>query len=161
MENLEKSLDVTFNCQCCGRCCEGSGGIVLSEKDLKRLCSHMNLTPELFEKKWAERANGKLRLKSQENGGCVFYNDKDGCSVHVAKPDICRAWPYFRGNLLDNLSLEMAKEYCPGIPKEMTFTAFVMEGLAYLKENELMSSRQSDEANALYVADIIRDYSAD
>ena len=32
-----------FDCQMCGQCCEGEGGIVLSPKDLKRLYEGLNL----------------------------------------------------------------------------------------------------------------------
>lgn len=31
-----------FDCQMCGQCCEGEGGIVLSPKDLKRLYEGLN-----------------------------------------------------------------------------------------------------------------------
>ena len=36
-----------FDCQMCGQCCEGEGGIVLSPKDLKRLYEGLNLENRL------------------------------------------------------------------------------------------------------------------
>ena len=37
-----------FDCQMCGQCCEGEGGIVLSPKDLKRLYEGLNLEKQAF-----------------------------------------------------------------------------------------------------------------
>ena len=73
----------------------------------------------------------------------------------MAKPDICRAWPYFRGNLLDADSLELSKEFCPGIPPDLAHADFVRQGLACLVREHLVGSAGADEANALQVADLI------
>lgn len=144
-----------FDCRLCGHCCMGMGGIVVSGKDLKRLCAHLACRPENFESRYGQRRNGKLFVRSTEAGCCIFFKKNAGCGVHEAKPDICRAWPYFRGNLVDSESLELAKEFCPGIPQGQSHEAFVKEGLAYLLREKLVGGSCKDEAGALQVADLL------
>lgn len=144
MEN--KSLDV-FECRMCGHCCEGRGGIVLSARDLGRLAAFLNLSEAETVSRYAEKSNGKLKIKNADNGWCVFFNH--GCGVHEAKPDICRAWPFFKGNLEDRFSLEMAKEFCPGISPDVSFEEFAASGLQWLEQNGLFGSGSSQEANSL------------
>ena len=64
-------------------------------------------------------------------------------------PDVCRAWPFFRGNLVDADSWGMALDYCPGINPEAGHAAFVREGLRYLRENGLEGDDAPDGAGAL------------
>ena len=57
-----------FDCLCCGHCCKGRGGIVVSFKDLKRLCGHLRLTADEFESAWGERHGNKLHLRAGADG---------------------------------------------------------------------------------------------
>lgn len=144
-----------FACRLCGHCCEGRGGIVVSERDLRRLLKHMGLTHDEFERRYGERRGGKLHIRNEDSGACVFFQRGQGCLVHPAKPDICRAWPYFRGNLVDRESLELAKDFCPGIPLALSHEEFVRQGLASLQEAKLVGAGAPDEAGALQVADLL------
>lgn len=145
-----------FDCARCGHCCEGSGGIVVSNADLARLCAHLGLEAGAFEARYGQRRGGKLHVKPGPDGRCVFFVQGTGCGVHEAKPDICRAWPYFRGNLADSESFAMAMDFCPGIPKGQPHEDFVREGLAYLKDAGLCGRGGADEAGALQVDDLAR-----
>lgn len=144
-----------FSCRRCGHCCEGRGGIVVSSSDLERLCAHLRMSPESFEHRWGERRGTKLHIRADEGAICVFFQKGVGCAVHPAKPDICRAWPYFRGNLLDGESLALAKDFCPGISPAVTHADFVREGLAWLTKEHLIGKAGRDEAGALQVADLL------
>ena len=144
-----------FTCRLCGRCCRGRGGIVVSGADLLRLCRHLAVSAAEFESAWGFRRGSKLFLRSEKKGDCVFFLKGKGCSVHTVKPAVCRAWPYFRGNLLDGGSLKLAKEYCPGIPRAQTHEDFVREGLAYLLRERLAGDAGADEACALQVNDLL------
>lgn len=135
----------------CGRCCEGSGGIILTASDLRRICAHLGLSAEEFTARYAETKRGKLGIKAGPDGYCVFFKLGRGCSVHPGRPDICRAWPYFRGNLTDPVSLEMAREDCPGINPEAAFEEFRQQGLTYLEEHQLLHTGDSSAPNALNI----------
>lgn len=145
-EQAEKDA---FDCRMCGHCCLGEGGIVVSPKDLVRIAAHLSLTTDEFAQHHGEWKNGKLFIKVREDGYCTFFVAGKGCGVHVAKPDICRAWPYFRGNVLDADSLELAKDFCPGIRSDVTHAEFARQGRAYLTENNLVASDPTCEARAL------------
>jgi len=127
-----------FDCKRCGHCCRGSGGIILTAKDLRRLAAHCGLTPAAFLAAHAEEKSGRRRLRIGQDGYCVFYDHAiKGCGVHPARPDVCRAWPFFAGNLLDPDSFAMAAEDCMGILKDAGHAAFRAVGLAYVREHGL------------------------
>ncbi|WP_043793519.1 YkgJ family cysteine cluster protein [Solidesulfovibrio fructosivorans] len=126
---------VAFTCRRCGHCCQGVGGIMLSLSDITRLAEHLGLTPEAMLARFAEHVGGKDRLATGADGYCIFYNE--GCSVHPARPDVCRAWPYFRGNIIDAASHAMAAEDCPGINTEVDHAEFARQGMEYLRRHGL------------------------
>ncbi len=133
----------------CGHCCEGKGGIVVSPKDLERICAHLSLSAEEFIEKYGVMNNGKLKIGNGDDGYCVFFVFGKGCAVHEGKPDICRAWPYFRGNMIDSESLFLAKDFCPGIRPNASHAEFVLEGQKYLVKHNLLASDAKTEAHAL------------
>ena len=138
-----------FACTMCGQCCEGEGGIILGPRDLERISRGLELAPEQFLEQYGVMRNGKWQIRTGDDGKCVFFREEAGCSVHPVRPDVCRAWPFFRGNMIDSESLYMAREYCPGIRSDATFEEFVAEGRAYLKENGLVASDPRTEGHAL------------
>ncbi|MBR3664452.1 MAG: YkgJ family cysteine cluster protein [Desulfovibrio sp.] len=142
-------MSEVFDCKMCGSCCEGTGGIVVSPKDLNRLASYLAISEEQVIERYAEYVGSKLKLRNAENGCCIFFAKDQGCQVHAGKPDICRAWPFFRGNLIDAESFAMAKEYCPGIKQGVSHQAFVEAGYAYLSREDLVAHDGTQEANAL------------
>ncbi len=142
--------ETVFHCTQCGQCCEGQGGIVVSPTDLVRLCAHLQLCEAEFQEKYGCVHNGKLKVRNAENNFCIFFKEGVGCAVHVARPDICRAWPFFRGNMVDAESYFMAKEYCPGLLPKASHADFVAEGLQYLDDNGLGACDAKTEAHALF-----------
>lgn len=143
----------SFSCQRCGHCCFGRGGIVVGQRDLPRLLAYFNMEKEAFLAKYTELFDGKPTLITGEDGFCCFFKEGSGCTIHEARPDVCRAWPYFRGNLIDELSFVMAKEDCPGIVKSISHTVFAHDGYAYLKDNHLLCQDKKIDGRALIVAE--------
>ncbi len=138
-----------FDCHMCGHCCEGTGGIIVSPTDLKRLCAHLAISIEEFNNQYGIINNGKLTVRSGADGFCIFFKQGTGCTVHEGKPDICRAWPFFRGNMIDDQSLHLAKDFCPGINQDIMHKDFVKEGENYLKQNNLQADDPNTQARAL------------
>lgn len=120
-----------FECRRCGHCCKGAGGIILTAKDTARLAAFLNLSEAEFLQLYAETCAGRIRLKTNEDEYCIFFDN--GCGVHPGRPDICRAWPFFRGNILDESSWEMIQEYCPGVNPDAGHPEFRRQGTAYLE----------------------------
>jgi len=140
---------LVFSCKKCGFCCEGIGGIVVSPADLLHLCDFLNLNNEDFIAQYGLLHNKKLKIRTGDDGYCIFFVKDKGCSVHKAKPNICKAWPYFRGNIIDAESFVMAKQFCAGINPTVSHEDFVTEGKKYLKEERLVATDANSEANAL------------
>ncbi len=138
---------VAFSCQRCGHCCQGVGGIVLSDTDIARLTDHVQLDKETMLSRFAEHVNGKYRLITGQENYCIFY--AEGCSIHPARPDVCRAWPYFRGNIIDPESHAMASEDCPGINPEASHKEFARQGREYLASRGLNRERGEGVPEAL------------
>ena len=145
-----------FSCKFCGHCCHGQGGIIVSNNDLTRLSKRLNLTEQEVTEQFCIPRNGKRVIRTNETNFCVFFEKDKGCLVHDDKPNICKAWPFFRGNLVDNESLALAKDYCPGIPQNMELQDFLAQGIAYIEQNHLCSSGDESGARALAVADVIQ-----
>ncbi len=140
-------MDQAFECRMCGHCCQGEGGIIMTAKDRQRLAEFLGLTEEEMVEKYSETINGKIRLQSREDGYCVFFNE--GCGVHPGRPDICRAWPFFRGNLIDEMSWEMIQDYCPGVNPKAGHDKFVEQGKEYIKAEGLRQHDPDVAPNAL------------
>jgi len=145
-----------FDCKRCGHCCHGEGGIVLTAGDRERLAKHLGLAVEEMLAQYAERAGDKLRLRIGADGFCVFFRDGIGCGVHPARPDICRAWPYFRGNLVDRASWEMIQSDCPGVENAAGHEAFVQEGVDYLYDNGLVHEPGAETPHALVLTEALK-----
>ncbi len=142
------SIPQVFDCKQCGDCCYGQGGIVLTQKDIEKLSKSLNMDSEEFKKNYTEIRNEKTSLKS-ENNSCVFFSKNKNCLVHENKPDVCRAWPYFTGNMQDDVSLDMAKEFCPGIHPKTKHEHFVQKGHQILQQEKLNKAHCKQEPNAL------------
>ncbi len=145
-----------FICRMCGQCCEGRGGIIVSRLDEERLCLGLHLDREVLQDRYMEFSNGKKRLRTSPDGHCLFFRKGRGCSIHPFKPSICRAWPYFRGNMVDSVSFFLAKEYCPGISTHVTHNDFVAEGIRYIERYELFSDNDERAGTALFTRDQLK-----
>jgi Fe-S-cluster containining protein len=144
-----ESQNRVFQCRMCGRCCEGRGGIVASPEDIARLSAFLHLAPEEVVSLYGETAGGKVKIRSGDTGCCIFFAGEGGCTVHEAKPAVCRAWPYFRGNIIDSGSLDLAKAFCPGISPRIGHDDFARMGREYLRKNNLLASNPVCEAITL------------
>ncbi len=112
---------------------------------------YFNMEKADFLARYTEIFDGKPVLITGEDGFCYFFKEGRGCTIHEARPDVCRAWPYFRGNLIDEFSFAMAKEDCPGIVKTVSHAFFAHDGYAYLKNNGLLCRDKSVDGRALIV----------
>ena len=113
------SHGVRFECQPdCGKCCDEPGGIVyLSIADASRLAQHH----ELGLKEWLFRdctttLDGRFILNSRPLDDICIYLDKDmKCSVYDARPNQCRAFPWWLENLRSERTWKEACDLCPGL----------------------------------------------
>lgn len=137
-------MSEAFECRMCGHCCEGSGGIILTAKDQTRLAAYLEIRVEDLLNRYAEvQDGGKYGIITGDDNYCVFFRQGKGCTVHPGRPDVCRAWPFFRGNLVDAVAWEMVQEDCPGINADVPHAEFARQGREYLTELDLLHEEEN------------------
>lgn len=151
----ENMTQIVFDCTMCGQCCQGQGGIVVSPAEQVRLAEFLDIDVSTFCTRYTVPQGKKMVLRSREDGYCVFFDPQKACTVHPAKPDVCRAWPFFRGNLVDQASWELAQDYCSGIKPQAGHQEFARQGLRYLVDNALAKGNDDLAATALKVDDLV------
>lgn len=116
-----------FECQHCGECCRGQGGIILTESEIMTLAAFLKITAEEFRRHYVEPSALGPSLRTGADGVCIL--NQDGlCRVHPVKPRICRTWPFLPAILADPEELALAKDACPGIDPDCTWEEFVQAG---------------------------------
>ena len=92
----------TGDCKDCHKCCGGMGtSIVIDPYDVWRLKKELNLGFEnLLQKSYIElnMVDGLIlpNLKMNEKDTCSFLDENGRCSIHAARPGICRIFPLGR-----------------------------------------------------------------
>ncbi len=124
-------------------------------KEQESIAHFLEMDISGFQELYVQRKGDKFFIRNNDQGWCIFFKSGKGCVVHPVKPRTCRAWPFFRGNLMDESSFEMAKDFCPGIDPEAHFQEFVRQGIKYLQEHGLGRELEDDAGNALRTADIV------
>ncbi|MDD3581026.1 MAG: YkgJ family cysteine cluster protein [Desulfobacca sp.] len=113
-----------FECQQCGECCRGRGGILVSDAEIARLAGFLRLSEAEFHSQYVESSPLGPNLRTNAEGVCIL-NQEGRCRVHPVKPKICREWPFLPAILADPEELELAKEACPGIAPDCSHAEFV------------------------------------
>lgn len=90
------------DCQGCSACCQGMGkSVILDPLDIYHLSKHLNCTFEqlMQDKIELNVVDGVIlpNLKMAEPfETCAFLNEEGRCSIHAARPGICRLFPLGR-----------------------------------------------------------------
>lgn len=106
---------LAFSCTRCGACCTGAPGFVWVEIDeIERLAAHERLTPDEFGRRYLRRIGDRISLIEYPNGDCVFWRRDIGCTVYEARPEQCRTWPFWPGNVTSPATWERTRLACPG-----------------------------------------------
>jgi Fe-S-cluster containining protein len=116
-----------FQCQQCGDCCVGRGGIYVRPQEVEDMAALLEMSPAEFCRRFVEASHLGPRL-TVADGVCVFLMEGKYCRVHPVKPSICRRWPFLPALLAHPDELEHAKTACPGINPACTHEEFVAEG---------------------------------
>ncbi len=78
------------NCTTCANCCKTMSP-TYTPKDIKRIATHLRMTPKAFKEKWLEQeADGDWMNKSLP---CQFLVD-DKCSIYEVRPADCAEFPH-------------------------------------------------------------------
>lgn len=85
----------SFKCLQCGTCCRWSGHVLLTEEDISRLASALQLSEEQFIEQYTVLARNRrqLSLADRSDGSCILL-EGNGCSQYAARPAQCREFPF-------------------------------------------------------------------
>ena len=82
----------SIECKQCGKCC--SFEIPLTLLDIDRIVEHTGISLSDFFSNYIQKEksekSGLYKILKKNDGRCVFQDDHRKCSIHVAKPNICR-----------------------------------------------------------------------
>jgi Fe-S-cluster containining protein len=133
-----------FECQMCGECCYGEGGILVTDQEISRIARFLKIGSRVFVSRYCEQRNGRLSIRTGPDNFCIFFNRTTGCRIHPVKPRPCSLWPYYPAIVNDRENWEMAKDACPGISRDGSFEEFVKQSKqspSSCAEAQLPSSR--------------------
>lgn len=117
----------SFQCQMCGNCCYGNGGIFLKPGEIENIAGFLDMPVDSFLFRFCEENLGHYQFKTGRNGFCIFLDREKKCRIHPVKPQICNQWPFIPAIARDKENWEMIKEACPGINPHCSFDAFVRQ----------------------------------
>lgn len=112
-----------FQCKRCGFCCHGQTTVSLNADDRKRMAACLGLSEEEAGKKYWRVKDNHVQMKIVD-GHCIFYND--GCSVHRGRPWRCAQWPLHPSIFKDPSNLEIIRESCPGLSRDISYEEFCL-----------------------------------
>ncbi|MGN0436211.1 MAG: YkgJ family cysteine cluster protein [Wujia sp.] len=108
----------TGNCEGCHKCCCGMGSsIVLDPYDVIRILNSLNQSfQQLLDNGFVElnMVDGMIlpNLRMGEQDTCQFLNEEGKCSIHEARPGICRLFPLGRVYMGDDFKYFLQKGEC-------------------------------------------------
>jgi Fe-S-cluster containining protein len=112
-----------FTCARCGFCCHGETTVSLDERDQERMIRVLGLSREEVARRYW-RITGSMVQMQVQDGHCIFYDDRCGCTVHEGRPWRCRQWPLHPSMLDDENNYRTISESCPGIRTDIDYAEF-------------------------------------
>jgi Fe-S-cluster containining protein len=115
MKSLFEEASARFECQVCGTCCRGEGGIYLNEEEIDRIAEFLGGSREIFLEKYCRIRNGRTYIHIREDDGYCHFAVDGKCTIHPVKPTPCRQWPFFQPMLADQANWDVARHSCPAL----------------------------------------------
>ena len=111
-----------FECRRCGACCTGEPGYVyLRRGEAEAAARSLGMTAARFRRRYTRQADGRVSLREEADGRCVFFAD-GVCRIYAVRPLQCRTFPFWRWNVECREHWEEIAEECPGIGRGRLFT---------------------------------------
>lgn len=106
---------LAFECTRCGACCTGEEGFVwVNDEEIEAIAARIGVDVLAFREKYTKRVGRRVSLRERENGDCVFWKKKQGCTVYEDRPRQCRTWPFWRSNIEQPEDWDRTCSACPG-----------------------------------------------
>ncbi|MBF0201437.1 MAG: YkgJ family cysteine cluster protein [Desulfamplus sp.] len=119
MDSISKTEDDIFKCRMCGSCCSGFGGTYVSREECLAISQFIGCDPASFREKYCSVSGSGYVLATSEDGNCIFFDDKKGCTIHPVKPPMCRKWPFIEAVIHHPENWNVMAGSCPGMKKDV------------------------------------------
>ena len=107
-----------FRCTRCGDCCTGAPGFVwVDDGELAAIAEYRGESVEEVTALYTRLAKCGRTLREKDNGDCVFYDRRAGCTIYPVRPRQCRTWPFWESNVASPEAWQRTCEVCPGSGK--------------------------------------------
>ena len=104
-----------FRCTRCGACCTGAPGYVwVNAEEVQAIAEHRGEPVEQTLALYTRLVGRRRSLREKDNGDCIFYDKKAGCTIYPVRPRQCRTWPFWESNVVTPEAWEQTCEICPG-----------------------------------------------
>jgi len=115
---LEKEVWQETDCLTCANCCKTMTP-TFTDRDMKRISAHLNMTVPELQAKWLRREKGGDRDWLNKTEPCQFLNLKDNkCSIYEVRPADCAGFPHLSKKFKDFVHIHKQNvEYCPATYK--------------------------------------------
>ena len=113
-----------FECSQCGGCCSGpdEGYIWITRPEIELLVKHLDITVEQLRQKYLTRLGCRTSIiEDEQSKDCIFLIEHC-CKVYDVRPNQCRTWPFWPGNLKSAYDWNCAATRCPGINRGRLYT---------------------------------------
>jgi hypothetical protein len=107
-----------FQCQKCGECCKGYGGVFVNEQEIKHISRYLDIDSVSFLRDYCQWSGGRPLIRTSESGYCVFWDKV--CTIHPVKPRMCKIWPFIESILVDPANWDAIHSVCPGVCKNVS-----------------------------------------
>jgi len=110
-----------FECVQCSRCCSGpdEGFIWVSRAEIKFIADFLKISTRQVRQKYLKRVGLRTTIiEKPATKDCIFLQKTDGqkrCVVYPVRPNQCRTWPFWPGNLVGPDAWNKATQKCGGI----------------------------------------------
>lgn len=88
---MQRADAFSYQCNACGRCCRGKR-IQVSPFEIAALARYLGISTGEFIQRCCDEEI-PVYLRWREDRQCVFFDDTRGCTVHAARPLVCRLYP--------------------------------------------------------------------
>ncbi len=119
-EVLTEDSVIRFRCHkdisCFNACCRHAD-VTLAPYDVIRLQKHLGMHSDEFLKAHtvpfqldADGVPG-IKMRTDDNGACLFLDGANGCSVYEHRPTVCRYYPVALLNMREENTFEVRQQY--------------------------------------------------
>ncbi len=104
-----------FRCTRCGNCCTGEPGHVwVDDAEIADIAEHRAEPVEEVIGLYTRLAHRGRTLREKNNGDCVFFDRKVGCTIYPVRPRQCQTWPFWESNVQTREEWKRTCRICPG-----------------------------------------------